>query len=889
MRDVSTVQYRAHMSVAGALRTRSSAFAVVLVVAGCVAHFLRPSGWQGHTSYLAVTVGAAGCAWLGFRRLGGAVRLWLAVGISASALGDTVFQGYVALNGVSPDISIADGPWIASYVGTGLAMLVLLRSGFGRGRSDIDGLIDAAVIVIGASLVLWVFWLNSTFTDGSVPIFVRGVWAAYPILDATLLALVIRTLLERRSRTGPGLVLAAGVLCWLAADFSFMLLLPDGTFGALLDIGWMVGAALLAAGCWLDFDLRTAVEPRVATGAGRPRIMLSMLPLLIPSGIEVVAFSQGEVANPWPLLAATVAFAGFAAARALHQQRLRADAQTELANSEKLHRAVAMHASDAVLVLDAAGCITNDAPSLATLVGHPGQTTVGYRALDFIPDTEIETHHLLDNVVLSSGVVLSGETQARHRDGRPLWLSLRAVNLLHDPAVNGIIVNVHDITDRKLAEEQLVHQAFHDSLTGLANRALFRDRVKHALDRRGRSGLQPAVIYLDLDGFKNVNDGLGHDPGDQLLVEVAERLQSVVRAGDTVARLGGDEFAILVEESALVEIEAEAIADRALHAMTIPLHLDGHQVTLSASIGIAYASEAATEGSLLRDADVAMYQAKANGKARWVVFQPAMRASAVERLRLGTDLADAVDHHQLRLMYQPVVELESNRIVGFEALLRWQHPELGLIMPDRFIPIAEETGVIVPIGAWVLQQACLTAANWRRRHPGNLTMAVNLSAKQLAAPELYNQVCEALHTASLDPAALVLEMTETALVQDPTAAAAKLHELRSLGVRLAIDDFGTGYSSLSYLRQFPVDILKIDRSFINTITDRDNVPAIVRGLLDLGRTLQLETIAEGIESDEQRDQLVRQHCELGQGFLFARPLPADEAELLLDSLPAPIR
>ena len=268
-----------------------------------------------------------------------------------------------------------------------------------------------------------------------------------------------------------------------------------------------------------------------------------------------------------------------------------------------------------------------------------------------------------------------------------------------------------------------------------------------------------------------------------------------------------------------------------------------------------------------------MYQAKTTGKARWVLYEPTMRAAAVQRVQLENELTHALEKDQFKLVYQPVVELATNRIVGFEALLRWEHPELGAVMPDQFIPIAEDNGMIIPIGRWVLQTACRTAATWLRDRPGQLTMAVNLSARQLASAELFHHVHDALHTAGLDPSALVLEMTETALVQDATLAAARLHQLRTLGVRLAIDDFGTGYSSLSYLRQFPVDILKIDRSFINTITDRDTVPAIVRGLLDLARTLGLETIAEGIETDAQLGQLRDQNCELGQGYLFARPLP----------------
>jgi predicted signal transduction protein with EAL and GGDEF domain len=344
-----------------------------------------------------------------------------------------------------------------------------------------------------------------------------------------------------------------------------------------------------------------------------------------------------------------------------------------------------------------------------------------------------------------------------------------------------------------------------------------------------------------------------------------------VRSGDTVARLGGDEFAVLVEESSGVLVEAEAIANRAMQSLTSAVKLGDHEVTLSASLGIAHAGAESTASSLLRDADVAMYQAKTTGKSRWVLYEPTMRAAAVERLQLESDMAHALERDQLTLVYQPVVELETNRIVGFEALLRWHHPELGTVMPDKFIPIAEANGMIVPMGRWVLQTACQTAAGWRDRHPGQLTMAVNLSARQLASSELFHHVQHALHRAGIEPSALVLEMTETALIQDAPLAAARLHQLRTLGVRLAIDDFGTGYSSLSYLRQFPVDILKIDRSFIDTITDREKIPAIVRGLLDLGRTLQLETVAEGIESDAQLGQLRDEHCELGQGYLFARP------------------
>ncbi len=851
-------------------------------------HLWHSDGWIGDYSYLATTVGASAAAWMIAARRGGATRRWLAAGISASALGDVLYQIYLSVNHMEPDVSIADAPWIASYIGVGVAMLLLLGHGRKHIRSTVDGLIDMAVVSLVACLVLWEFWLNETFTDNSVPIFVRCVWAAYPILDASLLALVVRTLIERRTHTMMGVLLAGGVMCWLVSDFFFMTQVPNPLVSDLLDVGWMLGAALLAGACWFDTDQESNVETDpYRDEVGKVRTALAITPFLVPGIIELVSYLQGHDTNPIPLLAATVVFAALAAARALRLLHMRDAAQSQIVASERLYRALAANSSDAVVLIDREGCIMNDASAFAALVGQPGVATVGRSAWDLVATSSDGERSLFKQILTSPGVELDGEIRVRRPDGVEVWLSTRAVNLLDDPVVGGIVINVHDVTARKRAEDELVHQAFHDSLTGLANRALFRDRVAHALSRRSRSGFDPAIIYLDLDGFKNINDGLGHEAGDKVLKEVADRLMSVVRSGDTVARLGGDEFAILVEESGHVFVEAEAIADRTLRAMTVPFSLDDRDVTLSASLGIAHGDALATASSLLRDADVAMYQAKSTGKARWVLYESAMRTTAVERLQLESDMSRMVDGDQLKLVYQPVVELESNRIVGFEALVRWEHPVLGTVMPDQFIPIAENNGMIIAIGEWVLRTACRTAAEWRERYPGSLTMAVNLSGRQLAAPELLGHVQNALQAAHLDPAALVLEMTETALVQDPTLAANKLHQLRSLGVRLAIDDFGTGYSSLSYLRQFPIDILKIDRSFINMIVDREQVPAIVRGLLDLGRTLQLETVAEGIESGAQLAQLRDERCELGQGFLFARPLRAEEAERLLETLAPP--
>jgi diguanylate cyclase (GGDEF)-like protein/PAS domain S-box-containing protein len=580
----------------------------------------------------------------------------------------------------------------------------------------------------------------------------------------------------------------------------------------------------------------------------------------------------------------TVVLVGLAVVRTLLLTRSDRDARERLRSQERYSRALAANSSDAVAVVDATGTVRNDATALALLMGYERTSLEGVDLFSTVDPGDLgAARALLERSLHSPGRPFEIELRAVRADGRAMWVGARVVNLLDDRDLGGVVVTVHDITPRKTAELELEHQALHDELTGLANRALFADRVGQALQRSPRPGLQPAVIFLDLDGFKTVNDSLGHGAGDDLLREVAQRLTSAVRAGETVARLGGDEFAVLIEPCRRPLDDAAMAAERILQVLSPPVELGDQRVRVSASLGIAAGSADADAASMLRDADVAMYRAKSAGKAQWVVYDAHMRTAAVERLQLETDLQHALDAGQFVLRYQPVVELATERVVGFEALIRWHHPTLGVVAPDSFIPLAEESGLILPIGAWVLDEACRTAARWLRSYPNHptLSMAVNVSARQLGSDELVGQVERALARSGLDPANLVLEMTETALVQDATVAAARLRQLRALGIRLAIDDFGTGYSSLSYLRQFPVDILKIDRSFINTITTPDKVPAIVRGLLDLGRTLELETIAEGVEDEIQRDRLREERCDLAQGYLFARPLDEADAELLL--------
>ncbi len=611
---------------------------------------------------------------------------------------------------------------------------------------------------------------------------------------------------------------------------------------------------------------------------------LPFVPLLAPITIELWSHLSGADSDPVPTFLTAVVLIVLAFARAMTLHRAGERAAGRVRSSERHFRALAANSSDAVVVVDQSGVIMGDNPAVASMLGYDGASTDGVDLLALVCAEDLEAAGaVFSNTLLVPGEVFSTELRVRHADGSVLWLAARAVNLNNDPDVRGVVVNLHDVTDRKTAEEELAHRAFHDSLTGLPNRALFRNRVEHALDRSTRAGSDPAVVYVDLDGFKTVNDSLGHDAGDEVLQEVARRLAGVVRSGDTVARLGGDEFAVLVEHGSSPLEEVGVIGERILRAMREPVLVGERRVAVGASLGIAVGDGETTGTALLRNADIAMYRAKSGGKGQWVRYEPEMHTEANERLQLEAGLAGAVDTGQLELLYQPVFELETDRLVGFEALLRWHHPALGLVLPDRFIPLAEENGQIVPIGRWVLQEACRTAARWQGAHPGEppISMAVNVSARQLASAELVHHVADAMAAVDLDPSTLVLEMTETALVQDPLAVTARLRELRALGVRLAIDDFGTGYSSLSYLRQFPVDILKIDRSFIDTITDGGDLPPLVRGMLELSRALQLETLAEGIETDVQRQRLREERCVLGQGYLFARPLSADDAEALL--------
>jgi diguanylate cyclase (GGDEF)-like protein/PAS domain S-box-containing protein len=557
--------------------------------------------------------------------------------------------------------------------------------------------------------------------------------------------------------------------------------------------------------------------------------------------------------------------------------------------SEARFASLVQNSSDLIIVVDADSTIRYVSPSVERVLGYVSGELEGTKLTALIhPEDKTQILQLLTSADRDDGAQSEAiEFRLHHRDDRWLEVETLRTNLLQDPNVRGIVLNTRDISERKAFEEQLQHQSLHDSITNLANRALFKDRVEHALERQARDDKPVTILFMDLDDFKTVNDSLGHAAGDLMLAQVGDRLRNCLRAADTAARLGGDEFAILLENVGQ-GVEPGEVAARILAALEGPFHLEGKEVFIRASIGIAtapFGSETRPKDSeeLLRNADVAMYMAKEAGKGRYQVFEPAMHNTALRRLELKADLQRATDHGEFVLHYQPVIELETGGICGLEALLRWNHPQRGLIPPLEFIPLAEETGLIVPIGNWVMREACRQAVLLHERFGTDppLHMAVNLSARQLQRPEIVAEVAEILMDSGLEPGTLILEITESVMMRDVDLTIQRLTELKELGVKLAVDDFGTGYSSLNYIRRFPVDILKVDKSFVEGVNKGGEESALTAAIIELAAILKLRPVAEGIERADQLERLLDLHCDLGQGFYFARPLPMDGIDELL--------
>jgi diguanylate cyclase (GGDEF)-like protein len=448
----------------------------------------------------------------------------------------------------------------------------------------------------------------------------------------------------------------------------------------------------------------------------------------------------------------------------------------------------------------------------------------------------------------------------------------------------GLVAVVRDITERTYAEEQIKHLAYHDALTGLPNRLLFKDRVTVALSHAQRNNSRLAVLFLDLDRFKVINDSLGHNVGDQLLQEVAARVQACLRDSDTVARLGGDEFTILLP-NLIASDDAAPVAQKILDSIRAPFHIEERELFTSTSIGISlYPEDAADAETLIKNADTAMYQAKEQGRDNYQLFNAYVNARALQRIALEHALRRALINEEFDVFFQPIVDLRTGVVTGMEALLRWNHPELGSVPPSTFIPLAESTGIMMPIGAWALRQACMRAKEWQDAGFHNLSLAVNLSVTQLQSVDLVQRVRAALDETGLPADQLELEITESSAMQSPEISLRVLSELKKLGIRISLDDFGTGHSSLAYLKRLPIDTVKIDQSFVRDIDADPNSAAIVTAIIAMAHSLRLKVIAEGVELEEQAIFLRRYGCDMMQGFLFTKPVPAHEFGILLASL-----
>ena len=588
----------------------------------------------------------------------------------------------------------------------------------------------------------------------------------------------------------------------------------------------------------------------------------------------------------------------------IYQQRQIQRIRRQLAEREQLFQLITENAADMIAVIDRNGQRLYNSPAYQKILGYEPKELAATSSMDQIhPD---DRARVLEASVKArnTGRGERLEYRIRHKDGSWRFLESTSSVIQNPKGENdGLVIVNRDITERKRAEERLAHQSFHDGLTGLPNRALFLDRLKRAITvSRRHSDFKFAVLFVDIDEFKVFNDSLGHAAGDNLLMQIAQRLTTSLRGVDTIsrprvgedaepfvgestlARPGGDEFTMLLEELHGPS-DAIRVAERIQRRLAIPFNFNGQEIVLSVSIGIAFSNKDAVDAQdVLRDAEIAMYRAKSTGKARCEVFDHAMHAGAIKRLQLETDLRKGVELNQFRVYYQPIVSLRNDQIVGFETLSRWQRPE-GLVMPGEFIAVADETGIILPINRQLLYDACRQLRSWQKLFPSDppLTINVNITPKQFAQPDLASQIGKTLQETGLDPCCLNLEITETIAMADADRSAVVLSELKALGILLDIDDFGTGYSSLSRLQRFPVDTLKIDRSFISHMDTDIETREIVRIIVMLAHGLRLKVVAEGVETPAQANMLKDIGCELAQGYLYSKPAPAETIEELLSN------
>jgi diguanylate cyclase (GGDEF)-like protein/PAS domain S-box-containing protein len=829
-------------------------------------------------------------------------RMWKLLGVSALSWGSgqAAWTWYETVLGRDvPFPSLADVGYLAAVPLAAAALLSLpfaARSVAGRVRQVLDGLMIAASLL----LVSWVLVLSPLFRTDGDGILSQSISLAYPIGDVVVGTIVLVMLARARRGSGtrgiPLALLGGGLVAWAVSDSGFVYLTAVGSYssGALIDAGWFLGYILILLAARKP-TTRPVVEEEAPSGVDRVGLFLPYIAVLGALTVSTVAQLQQGLLGlfvSWIRSFIILALIGRQVLSLLenlslarHLEARVTERTAELQASEQRFQALVQHSSEVVILVNRNGLVEYVSESMTGVFGY-GEADLQGRPLSdiFHLDAGTRLRGGLAEVAQRPYGVLELELPLQHRDGHRCTVQITITNLLDNPSVGGLVLNTRDISERRQLEDQLSHQAFHDSLTSLANRALFKDRVEHALQRSWRQTPSVAVLFLDLDGFKEVNDSLGHAAGDRLLIQVGQRLGACVRPSDTVARFGGDEFAVLIEDAS-DDLELAAVAERILEELRQPFLINDCELHVSGSMGIAR-MDPDVDGvdQVLRNADLAMYRAKAAGQGGYERYDPQMHTQLVDRMQLESDLRRALDDGELFLHYQPTIDLASGQIAGAEALARWNHPVRGLVPPTEFIPLAETSGLIQRLGAWVLREACRQAAVWQQANPHRdkpLTLSVNLSGKQLQHAQVVEDVTSALRESGLPAESLVLEMTESILLDDSQTVLNILGQLKQLGARLAIDDFGTGYSSLSYLHRFPVDILKIDRSFVERLSHASDNAELARTIVRLGQSLQLQTVAEGVEDSAQFLTLRRMGCDIGQGYYFGRPMTGEAMGRLL--------
>lgn len=741
---------------------------------------------------------------------------------------------------------------------------------------------DGLLIAAGGALMLWQWFIlvqGVGEMDGLrrvlVPLVLVGLAVTLSLAASRILGV---TLVGSQSM----LLLLAGAVMALAAQAALTLTDSGAGPARWTDMTWLIAGVLVGAGALHPTMARSAIRPHPQSQQATRLVVVGIVLLVNPAIIWLHLLQPASDRRVVWVVAGAVAIVTVLGVWRVG--KLVADLgsmRTAVAHSEGRFRSLVQHASDVITVIDRNGVVSYASPSAEKVLGRPPVELIGTPLVDLVSAVDSAAFaNLLEDAARHRAQPLSADVIMRHRSGEERSTAIVAVNLEDEPGVDGIVVTIRDVTERAKVEAELKHLASHDTLTGLANRVLFSDRVSHALERSARQHTLVGVVFVDLDDFKTVNDSLGHLAGDEVLRMVADRLRESLRTMDTAARLGGDEFAILLEDLG-EPADAIEIVERLAAALQQQMTIEGRQVQLGATMGVALERVASSAEELLRNADIAMFNAKSAGKSRYNVFEPEMHRAAMSRLELKTDLQLALDEGQFHLRYQPIYSLRDGRIHGVEALLRWRHPRRGTVPPQDFIPLMEETGQIVTVGRWVLREALTQAHRWQR-NTDSLWMSVNLSVRQFHQPDLVADIRQVLEDTGVRPADVVIEITESVFMEDTDAAIRQLDRLKQLGVRLAIDDFGTGYSALSYLQRFRADIVKVDKSFVHALGERHEQRTLTKGIIAMAIELGITTVGEGVEHADQVIDLRSLHCEFAQGYHLALPQSAVDLERYLE-------